>query len=866
MTTCPSPGSLRELLRGTLPDPDAGPIRDHLGGCAACLDELDRLSDDPELARWVADGMEAGDGQATHDLVRDRVRAARDASLATTWGPDGPSKYLDPPDREGDLGRIGPYRVDAVLGRGGMGVVLRGYDDQLQRVVALKVIQAGAPGEQARARFVREARAAARVEHDHIVRVYAVANPPDGPPYLVMEYLDGATLAERVRRRGWLAPREAAEVAAQVADGLAAAHAAGLIHRDIKPANILFDSATGRAKIADFGLARALARSIVETQDGALAGTPAYMSPEQAQGRDDPDPRSDVYSLGATLYEALTGELPFRGAPHLVIRQILDDEPRPPRRLRDTIPRDLETACLKAMAKEPHRRYASAAEMGDDLRRWLRGEAVHARPIGPAGRLWRLARRQPVAAALSSALALVLLAGSIAVVALWRRAEASAARARAHLAEADRNYRQARDAVDKFYTEFYVGGMLQGPGLEAHRHRFLKDILDYYREFLRQRGDDPSLRADLAEASFRVGSLTAQIGDKRDAVEAFRYAKGLFEGLARGNPADKEARRKLVLCHRQMGSLLDPIGRTAEALATHRANNDLLRSLVASAPNDPEWRRLLGSSLGSLANTHAFRREGAEAVALYEEACEHFAALVRLDPANETYQADLSMTLHNMAPVVAEPHDQLPLIREALALREALVARKPGEIDAKRNLARTRQTLGTILKALGRQEEALEHLRGAVEALRQVNRDAPGFVIHRGDLADACTDLAESLVDVGRPREAVEVVGEALAILDELTPIDPENARFRMQRADSHRVAARAFERQGDLDQALRSRQARLPLLERIARDRPDDPLAGANLPAERAAIADLLAGLGRSGEATGPSARPPANPSPPGR
>ena len=849
MIACPSTEALRDLLRGTVPAVDADPLRDHLGGCAACLDELDRLSDDPDLARWVAEGMEDRGGPSSRDLVRDRVRAARDAAPRTTWDPGGTDCGLGPPDREGNLGRIGPYRVEAVLGRGGMGVVLRGFDEELQRVVALKVIQAGPAGERARARFVREARAAARVEHDHIVRVYAVANPPDGPPYLVMEYLDGSTLADRLRRRGWLAPREAAEVTAQVADGLAAAHDAGLIHRDVKPANILFDSATGRAKIADFGLARPSTRPIVETQVGSIAGTPAYMSPEQAQGRDEPDPRSDVYSLGATLYEALTGELPFRGAPHLVIQQILSDEPRPLRRLRDTIPRDLETVCLKAMAKEPHRRYASASELGDDLRRWLRGEAVRARPLGPAGRLWRVARRKPLATALASALGLVLLVGSVIVVTLWRRAEASAARARAHLADADRNYRQARDAVDKFYTEFYLGGLPNGIGLEAARHRAIQDMLGYYREFLRQRGDDPSLRSDLAEASFRVGTLATQFGDKRDALDAFRHARDLFEAIARGDAGNREARRKLALCHRNMGALLETLGRTPEALATHRSNNDLLRSLVASAPGDPEWRRLLGSSLGSLANTHAFRSENAEAVALYEEARGQFAALVRLDPANDRCQADLSMTLNNMALAVAEPRDRLPLLREALALREGLMARSPNA-DTRRNVARTRQNLGTTFRALGQPAEAERHLREAAEALRRINRDAPGLVIHRGDQAEACNELAGILVDLGRPVEALQAAGEALEILDELTPIDPENARFRLERAENHLAAARAHERQGDLDRALRSRRARLPLLERIARDPPDNAKARADSVDERAAIAALLAKLGRAGEA----------------
>src|SRR5262249_34311874 len=219
--------------------------------------------------------------------------------------------------------------------------------------------------------------AAARVKHDHVVSVYAVATPPAGPPYLVMELLDGATLAGLIRRHGRLEPGEAARLAAQAADGLHAAHQAGLVHRDVKPGNLLLDAGTGRVKITDFGLARTTDLPSGVTHEGVVVGTPAYMSPEQARGAV-PDARGDVYSLGASLYEMLTGEVPFRGVPHMVLRQVIADEPRPPRRLHDAIPRDLETVCLKAMAKEPARRYESAGEFADDLRRWLRGEPIRA--------------------------------------------------------------------------------------------------------------------------------------------------------------------------------------------------------------------------------------------------------------------------------------------------------------------------------------------------------------------------------------------------------------------------------------------------------------------------------------------------------
>src|SRR5581483_6581584 len=221
--------------------------------------------------------------------------------------------------------------------------------------------------------------AAAALDHPHVVPVHAVANPADGPPYLVMPYVAGPTLRQRIAAEKRLAPREAARLVAEVADGLAAAHALGQVHRDVKPANVLLDEATGRARLTDFGLVR-LAERGGTTLEGVLAGTPEYMSPEQVGAPDRLDARSDVYALGVTLYEALTGEVPFRGAAHMVLQQVLHDDPPSPRRLNDAVPRDLETVCLKALAKEPARRYAGAADFRDDLRRFLGGQPVRARP------------------------------------------------------------------------------------------------------------------------------------------------------------------------------------------------------------------------------------------------------------------------------------------------------------------------------------------------------------------------------------------------------------------------------------------------------------------------------------------------------
>jgi Tol biopolymer transport system component len=354
---------------------------------------------------------------------------------------DGPAAiaFSGPPTDKGPLGRLDGLHMRRELGRGRFAVVYEAVDE-LDRVVAVKVLRPQlAADARERARFEQEARKAAAVRHDHIVTVHRVGQAPGSALlYLVMECLAGETLAQRLRRQGVLPPREAAAVVRQVALGLAAAHAGGLVHRDVKPSNILLEDggvASGgvvsgsaddhspltthqsplRAKVADFGLARATEAGSAASQSGALVGTPAYMSPEQVTTPGRLDGRSDVYSLGVVLYEALTGERPFRGLPHLVLQQVVHDEARPPRKLNDAVPGDLETITLKCLAKEPGRRYPTAGELADDLQRWLEGRPIQARPVSPWERGVKWVKRRPAASGLLgvsglSVLALVALA------------------------------------------------------------------------------------------------------------------------------------------------------------------------------------------------------------------------------------------------------------------------------------------------------------------------------------------------------------------------------------------------------------------------------------------------------------------------
>ena len=297
-----------------------------------------------------------------------------------------------------------------------MGVVYKARHVRLNRPVALKMLLTGAHAiPLSRERFLREAEAVAGLRHPNIVQVYDMGDQ-NGQPYFTMEFVEGGNLAQKLAGTPQ-PPRQAATLLGKLAEAVYAAHQSGIVHRDLKPSNVLL-TADGTPKISDFGLARRLYGDASLTWTGIAIGTPSYMAPEQAQARRLTwGPAVDIYALGAILYELLLGRPPFRAeTASETIRQVISQEPVPPSRLNGKVPRDMETICLKCLNKEPHLRYASAHALAADLHRFLAGEAIAARPVGPLERLARRARRRPVFSALAAVATLLsatLLGGSL---------------------------------------------------------------------------------------------------------------------------------------------------------------------------------------------------------------------------------------------------------------------------------------------------------------------------------------------------------------------------------------------------------------------------------------------------------------------
>ncbi len=460
------------------------------------------------------------------------------------------------------------YEILGELGRGGMGVVYQARHLKLNRLAAVKMVLSGAGSAAERLRFQQEAEAVARVPHPHIVQIFEIGQHDDRP-FIALEYCGGGSLAGLLADNP-LEARRAAELVEKLARAMHHAHQQHIIHRDLKPANVLL-TADGEPKVTDFGLAKKLDADDGQTRAGTIMGTPSYMAPEQADGKvKELGPACDVYALGAILYETLTGRPPFKGTTVLeTLEEVRAREPAAPRLLQPKVPRDLETICLKCLHKEPGRRYASAAALADDLRRWLNGEPIQARPVGRAERAIKWVKRRPAVAALLGLLALVTATGVGGVLWQWRVAEDERDQAQRQRDVAEQNFRLALE------TNVSVGDLAERlrpiAGTQGQTARAVLQLASAnYDRLAAEVGETPEVRAGKAKMLNAFSGLYLDLNDSTQAVHSAREAVAIGEQLLATDPGRLAWQSILAASHHQLGRGLAPQGNSTAALTEHQ--------------------------------------------------------------------------------------------------------------------------------------------------------------------------------------------------------------------------------------------------------------------------------------------------------
>jgi tetratricopeptide (TPR) repeat protein/tRNA A-37 threonylcarbamoyl transferase component Bud32 len=746
--------------------------------------------------------------------------------------------------------RFGDYELLEPIAKGGMGIVYKARQRKLNRIVAIKMILAGQFADQGDIdRFYVEAEAAAALSHPNIVAIHEVGEV-NGQHFFSMDYIDGESLAALVQDSP-LPPRRAAEFVRTIAETMQFAHDSGIVHRDLKPSNVLLDKKQ-RPLITDFGLAKQVSSQSQLTIAGSVVGTPSYMPPEQAAGKlEDVGPWSDLYSLGAILYELLTGRPPFRAAsPFETIRQVLETEPLSPRLLNPQVPRDLETICLKCLQKARSNRYASAQELADELDRFLRGEPIHARPISRAARFWRLCKRYPVTtSAIATAVFFVLTALGVSTVAYFQTSAA--------LAKADRRFEDAMDAVDKLFTKVSEETLLDQPGMQPLRKDLLQEALTYYQKFLKEGASDPRVQHKLASAYFRAGLITAVLQSPDDALPIYETARQMQEQLLAEQPNDprrlkdladtvnvignvwfekrdydrasleyQEAvrkRRQLVAAdltnieyQRVLANTLMNIGaaeykeaatidddaKRAESLMSGRKQLEeaqkIRQAALKHASQDQSLLRDLGKGYFNLGNLELVAENNDKAVEAFRAAVDVFERLTAANPTDLDNQNFMAVCYRLLADVLSDDQadERRRLYQAALDRLQPLAQQNPDVIDYQTNQAGLLMNLFDLELQAGNSQAARDSLQRAKAILKPLVERFPAVARYQVDLAITLRELAIEQDAAGQSKEAGENLGEALRLFTALVEQNPQDADLAEELAKTKAVMLSSPSRQ----------------------------------------------------------------------
>ncbi len=751
---------------------------------------------------------------------------------------------------------LGHFQLLAEVGRGGFGTVWKAYDMKLDRTVAIKIPRRQIGLDDPSRQFEREARTVAQLRHPHIVPVYEVSRVED-TVFIVADYIEGVSLAEYLEA-GPLEPVDAVRCLEKIAAAVHYAHEQGVVHRDLKPHNVLLDVA-GEPFVTDFGLASSEATEVTITLDGQILGTPAYMSPEQAQGSESVDPRADVYSLGVLMFELLTGELPFRGSVSDIIYQVVHAESPSPRQLRRSVPRDLETICLKCLEKRPDQRYQTAAELADDLRRWRVHEPIHARPVGVAGRAVRWTRRKPAVATLIGLVAIVSLAGLAGIVWQWRQTAAALAQMEVEKERAQRNKNQARRAVDELLVQVADIELANEPGFSRIREGLLLKAAGYLQQIVAENEGSGLIELDAVQASRRLAKLMSDLGRMEEASAYLDKADQLLDAVAANPTVPKSAleverarlaltRTEIVWFARFRTSLGHPdpaviaeLQRAVDTLAAIRAENaELLdiRLLIAEARQQMVMIR-----------ASTFDPETASVV---EASATAWQDVLELDPDHQDALAGLAECHRSLARFEAlqgRSGAAQSQAESAVELAERLVELDGGRIA-------NRSLLGSTLVLLGKVHYGNEDLAAAYpyytradEVFQRLVDDFPRMRTNRYALAVCHLDL---IVVAGMHRgvdEAQTHFDRCVEIAGQLRDEDPGNVEIALLPAQASLGLGTVFMQRQDLDAAEKALATAIGQIEPLVEGSEDDNLPMMLLQA-RGRRGETLRRLGRLEEA----------------
>lgn len=739
--------------------------------------------------------------------------------------------------------RLGRFVLEAVIGRGAFGTVYRATDAELQRTVAVKVPRGDAWADGSdEERFLREARHAAGLAHPHIVPVYEVGRDR-GRPYLVSAFVEGQTLQELLGQRR-LGFRESAEVVAQAAEALDHAHRHGIVHRDLKPSNLLLGRLSGapapadapalQTFLTDFGLARRIEAEVVLTVEGMVLGTPAYMSPEQARGETrSVDGRSDVYSLGVILYELLTGELPFRGNTRMLLHQIQYDDPRPPRRLNDQVPLDLETITLHCLAKEPARRYARAGDLAADLRHWLKGEPIRARPVGRLERARRWAVRNPRVALLGVTAAglLVALAGVGTTAAVVYRSQRNE---NAELFQQAEERRRAAERAEERARQ------------EAHEKELARQAAEASAAFAFEQRD-----LSLASLDKLVNEVQLQLAD-RPGMQALRLAlldvalRGL-RGLADSDRGDV-ARLEMAAARQRLGGLFLTLGKTAEAQREFERMHDLAVKVAGAGVDQPTARRYQADALSLLGEVALHRGQPARAVEAQRRALDVAAAIpergadLQLTQARAVYHNRLGRALLHSGklPEAEEAFRQALAVAESLAHPEVRRHETAACLDLLTDAARRRGDLSA----------ARDHGQQALALREELHRANPSALSLQRDLARSCEYLGDLALQAKDRPTAEAMYRRCHELRRRLADQEPANARTRRELLTATEKIADLHYQDGNFSRAETSYRSLRDGRERLAAADPLNAALAFELATARERVGDVCRRQGRLDEA----------------